>query len=106
MPNGNKAVGRKLKEAREALGLSQDDVGEMLHMSGVNYGNFERGKRAINCDYLIQLSGILSRPASWFLGEEGDLSSDEEMLVRLYRAIKDDAIKSFILNAAKDAPKK
>ena len=49
-------IGKRIRRARERLGLSQRDVAEQLSLSDVGYGAFERGDRQISIEYLFALS--------------------------------------------------
>lgn len=74
-----RAVGRRLVEARRASGLSQADVAERLAVGRVAYGDMERGRSLIGLDHLLVVCQVLGRPVSFFVGvsEEGLAGLDE-----------------------------
>ncbi|MCL5996054.1 MAG: helix-turn-helix domain-containing protein [Chloroflexi bacterium] len=63
------SVGRRLREAREAVGLSQEQLGQRLSLSHVGYGDMERGRVLIGLDHLLEVCRVTGRPISWFVGE-------------------------------------
>jgi transcriptional regulator with XRE-family HTH domain len=62
-------VGRRLREAREAVGLSQYGVAAHLGLGHVGYGDMERGRVLVRLDHLIAVAQLFGRPVSWFVGE-------------------------------------
>lgn len=82
----NREVAKRIRDARESAGLSQEELGNKIGMSKVGYGHYERGTHLPNIWQLFQLSRILSRPVEWFLGLATDLTDDEGQLLAIYRA--------------------
>lgn len=103
MGRRDREIGKKIRVAREAVGLSQRDVAEILQMSHVGFGDIERGKNQPSIDYLFDLAEILGRPVTWFLGIDTDLADDEAELVHLYRQIDDERMRAMVMNTARDA---
>ena len=62
-------VGRRLREAREAVGLTQEAMGQRLGLTHVGYGDMERGRVLIRVDHLLEVCRVVGRPISWFVGE-------------------------------------
>ena len=62
-----KEIGHKLREARKASGHTQKEVADLLGLSYVAYGAFERGRTLISLEYLLQLPRILGKPVTYFL---------------------------------------
>ena len=96
-------LGKRLRMARGAAGLSQRDVARQLGMSFVNYGDFERGKVQVSLDYLPLLSRILGRSIAYLLGLDTGLAEDADSLLTHYRAIKERSVKYLVLQTAKTA---
>jgi transcriptional regulator with XRE-family HTH domain len=82
----HEAIARRMKIARERGGLSQREVGEAINMSGVNYGDMERGRVQINIEHLFKLAPVLGVSVAFLLGLDTGLSPEEDQLVALYRA--------------------
>jgi transcriptional regulator with XRE-family HTH domain len=98
-----KKIGARLRQAREDVGLTQEDVARLLGLTDVGYGAYERGQRLIPVDCLVKLTGILDRSVNYFLDSPpvDGLSPEEEELVRLYRAVTDLAIKESLIRIAR-----
>lgn len=69
----------RLKEARTALGLTQEDVAGTvgLHRSAVS--EIESGNRKVYGGELRLLSRLYRRPVSWLLGDEEDPDVGDEI---------------------------
>ena len=60
-------LAERLREAREYLGLSQDEVATALRLSRPAITNIESGTRKIEAVELEQLSRLYRQPLSYFL---------------------------------------
>lgn len=76
----------RIREAREAAGLSQTDMGKKLGLTKAGYGHYERGRQPFTVDMIFQISRILGRPVEYFLGLDTGLTEDEGQLLAIYRA--------------------
>lgn len=102
VPKGDNVV-TKLEEqitqrvisARLTASLSRQDVGERLNLGEQSYGHYERGRYAFTVEQLFQLSRILGKPVTWFLGLPSELDPDEDELLALYRLIADPNMKKW-----------
>ena len=96
-------IGTRLRQAREDKGLTQEEVADLLGLTDVGYGAYERGQRLIPVDFLIKLTGILDRSVNYFLDSPAPngLTPEEEELVRIYRAASDSAIKTSLMRIAR-----
>lgn len=81
------AAAQRLKEAREAAGLTQADVADQLRLSRDAISKIENGRSVITLKHLEALPQILYKPISYFLGLDSNLSFDEEELLTLYRSL-------------------
>lgn len=79
------AIAKRIKEARQDAGLSQDGLGKRLGLTKVGYGEYERGRRLFDTEQLFQLARILARPVEYFLGLDSELTADEGRALALYR---------------------
>jgi transcriptional regulator with XRE-family HTH domain len=59
-------VGRRLKQRREGMGMSQDRLGELLGISFQQVQKYERGQNRVGASRLFQLCGILGVEAGFF----------------------------------------
>lgn len=78
-------IAARVKEARQAMNLSQDELGRRMGLSKVGYGDYERGRRLFDTEQLFLLSRIFNRSVEWFLGLETQLTEDEDEVLHLYR---------------------
>lgn len=70
----------RLREAREYLGLSQDDVAAALKLSRPAVTNIESGTRKIEAVELDQLATLYRRSVEYFLtGKDEEISSDKSV---------------------------
>lgn len=60
-------IGRRIRQARETAGLTQEELGRRLGISGVAVGHYERAARAVGIAELERIAEILRRPIAWFL---------------------------------------
>lgn len=63
-------VAARLREAREYLGLSQDEVASALQLSRPAVTNMESGTRKVDALELEQLAQLFGRSVQYFLGNE------------------------------------
>lgn len=62
----------KIKRYREKLGLSQEEVANMLGITQQAYSHKELGQRGFKAKELLQLEKILKVSISEFMGDLGD----------------------------------
>jgi len=67
-----KLMGERLKESREYLGFSQDQVATFLGVPRSAISLLEAGQRKVDAIELKKLAGLFKRPVSHFTGEEVD----------------------------------
>lgn len=67
--NGRKTLGLRLREAREYLGFSQEDVATYLGIARSAQSNIETGQRKVDALELTKLAGLYKRSMSYFTGE-------------------------------------
>ncbi|MEW5686189.1 MAG: helix-turn-helix transcriptional regulator [Pseudomonadota bacterium] len=77
MEPGRQALAEKLRQAREYVGLKQDDVAKRLNIPRSALSNIEAGQRKVDALELSELAKLYQRPIAWFTGEEA--ASTEEL---------------------------
>jgi transcriptional regulator with XRE-family HTH domain len=65
-----KTLGERLREAREYLGFSQDQVATFLGVPRSALSLMEAGRRKVDALELKKLAGLYKRPSGYFTGEE------------------------------------
>jgi transcriptional regulator with XRE-family HTH domain len=78
-------IARRVKLARQAAGLSQEELGQRLGLTKVGYGEYERAHRVLDTEQLAKLGRVLGQPITYFLGLDTGLTEDEGRVLALYR---------------------
>ena len=79
-------LGRRLRSARTARGLSQQAVADELRLPRTAVTGLEAGRRSVSTLELTKLAELYLRPVGDFL-HEGAREEDEDLLVALHRAV-------------------
>lgn len=69
-PKERADIGARLKEAREYLGLSQQEVATSLNLPRTAVSMIESGQRGVESLELKSLAKLYQRPIAFFTGEE------------------------------------
>ncbi len=77
-----KRIGSRIRQAREALGLSQEELARLVGCSPTAISYFETGARRVKIEDLQKLAEVLSKPIDYFLQEE----PEDELVAILWRA--------------------
>jgi transcriptional regulator with XRE-family HTH domain len=88
-----KLMGERLKESREYLGFSQDQVATFLGVPRSAISLLEAGQRKVDAIELKKLAGLFKRPVSHFTGEEVDEvfdTADVQHLARKVSSLSED----------------
>lgn len=80
------ALGARLREAREYLRLSQDEVARALDVPRTAISLMEAGQRRVDAIELKRLAEIYQRPIAFFTGEAGEPAPVPETVQHLARA--------------------
>lgn len=70
-------LGERLKEAREYVGLKQEDVAKKLGIPRSALSNIEAGSRKVDAIELAQLAKLYQRPVGWFTGDDSNSTSNK-----------------------------
>lgn len=101
-----------MKEYRKTKDISQMELAEMIGVSYQQVQKYEKGANRISVDRLKQISKAIDVPISeFFLSEKsvvsespavyGKMTDDEQLLLHLYRTVKDKKLKKNILEIIK-----
>ncbi len=82
-------IGSRLREAREFVGLLQDEVAAALGIPRTSLSALEAGKRKVSGVELRRLARLYRRPVAWLLGEEDTDLSDTDPLFRATAQLSD-----------------
>jgi transcriptional regulator with XRE-family HTH domain len=78
-------LGSRLKEAREYLGLSQDDVSKIVKLPRPAISLMEAGQRKVEAIELKRLAEVYQRPIGFFTGDTLDPAPLPEEVQHLAR---------------------
>lgn len=76
-------LGRRLKEAREYVGITQEEAANHLKVRRSAISEIEAGKRGVGALEMKSLAALYERPTAWFTGEvEPPVPEDVAFLAR------------------------
>jgi transcriptional regulator with XRE-family HTH domain len=82
MTNERVKIAERLKEAREYLGYSQQEVAAALKVPRSAISLLETAQRGVDSVELSALAKLYQRPIGFFTGEKAAFSSDVAMLAK------------------------
>jgi len=83
--NDRKDLSLRLKEAREYLGLSQDEVAKAIDLPRSAVSLMETGQRKVDAIELKRLAEIYQKSITYFTGEAGEAAVIPESVQHLAR---------------------
>ena len=79
--NLNVEIGKRLRQRRKKMGLTQEKAAEMLGMSATYYGEIERGNRVISIPRVVAVYEKMGLPPTYLLtGQQISKNSKSEIL--------------------------
>jgi transcriptional regulator with XRE-family HTH domain len=92
MTSTNQQIVKRIKEARTALKMTQQDVANRLNKTAAAVSDLERGKVQISAGDLSELADLFNKPIEYFYGEDfyGD---DVQNLITIIRKMTPEARK-------------
>lgn len=81
------AIGRRLREARETLGITQDSTATALGIPRTSVSAIEKGTRNVSTTELVRLSELYRRSSEWILGTETAAPAAAAALFRATKAL-------------------
>lgn len=84
------AFGQRLRQARERVGISQEELARLMGKDQTAISEYERGKRKVTITDLPTLANILKVSIGYFF--EGELTADDydRALLREFHHLPDD----------------
>ena len=84
------ALGSRIKEAREYVGLTQQQVADALSLPRSGISDIETGRRKVTAEELKGLADLLKHPVNHFIGESGEVPEDVAVLARTAANLSED----------------
>lgn len=82
-----KLIGNRIRQARERLGITQEELAFRIGSKQGAISKYESGSRAIHLSELPELARALEVPVAYLFG---DIEPDEEM-IQVYNRLKPEA---------------
>jgi transcriptional regulator with XRE-family HTH domain len=82
------AMGARLRQGREYLGLSQESVAEALGVPRASVSAMESGRRKVSSLELRDLARLYKRSLEWFYDDPAKPIAEDETVTALFRATK------------------
>jgi transcriptional regulator with XRE-family HTH domain len=102
-------MGTMIRQAREEMGMSQEELADRTFRRRLNVSEMENGKTTINAWTLLILSDVLKKPLSYFFPPhlvtdipDNSLSPKEHELITYFRKIYDEDLEKVTLNIVKN----
>ncbi len=73
-------IGRKLQEAREEAGLSQEELAKQIGCTQASLSNYERGRRRLYLADLQRIGQLLGKQLTYFLDETEEEETIDDSL--------------------------
>ena len=80
----NKKVGERIRQKRKALGLSQEELAECMHVTAALISNYENGKVDIKSSVMRELASILGTSVAYLMDGDPEIDTDIKNLIRIY----------------------
>ena len=79
-----KKCGKRIKDMRNSIGLTQDQLAEKLNIATSTLGNIERGSKGISIDLAVEFCVVLDVSLDYLiLGERNKYLSMKEIIHRV-----------------------
>ena len=88
-------IGRRIQQAREESGLTQEELASRLGCTQSALSNYELGKRRLYLNVLSQIAQVLNKPLDYFM--ESAPAHDDSNIAGL---LDDPQLKGILLSAA------
>lgn len=102
----NHFIRQRIKQAREELNMTQDDLAEKIYKSRVQISDLERGRTQVSASELIVLSLALHKPIMYFYPfkapTDDELREEEQELIHHFRGIKNGAMEKYAIKVVRE----
>ncbi len=82
-----KDIGQRLRDARETLGITQEDAAAALSIPRTSVTAIEKGARNVTATELRKFSSLYRRSVEWILGTEAESIQTVSALYRATEAL-------------------
>lgn len=79
-----RGFGKRLQNVRKALGITQEDLAERLHVDRNHIARMERGIRVCSIDLLVEVAALLDVSTDYLLvGTATDITTKQKLLAAI-----------------------
>lgn len=94
----NRFISERIRQAREEINMSQEELAKAIHKNRVTISDYERGRTEVSASDLQFIANALQKPVTFFYpdlvkirGANADeLNEREKELIQAFRRIKND----------------
>jgi transcriptional regulator with XRE-family HTH domain len=72
-------VGRRVRDRRKALGITQERLGEQLGLTFQQVQKYERGVNRVSASKLFEIAHVLQVPVNWFFEGDGAPAAEPDI---------------------------
>jgi len=87
--NENKRIGQKIKKARLAIGITQNQLGKKIGKTGSAVGYLEAGLRKISPDVLKKIADALNKPFKYFYEDSEEEYNLHSKIISFEKQMRD-----------------
>lgn len=112
----SKDIGAKIRSRRREMGLSQEQLAELLDVTYQQVQRYENGSKRLSVEKIQQIATVMVVPLDYFFGSpttetcaDGNakyLAGDESLLLTSYRRIANQNDRQIVLSVARLAASK
>ncbi len=96
-----KIIGRRIRKARERLGLSQDELAATVGRDQRTISEYENGKRKVSATDLPEFAKVLNVSVLYFYEEEATRNDLDEALLLEFQHLPTIEMKQAIIEAVR-----
>lgn len=89
-------MAKKIKETRQYIGLTQQQVADSLSIPRSAISDIETGKRKLTAEELKKIANLFRHPVNHFLGEETEIAEDVAVLARTAESLSENDRKELL----------
>ena len=95
-------IGGRIKAKRIECGLTQVEAAEKLYMAPALYSHYENNRVDLKVSVVSEIAELFGTTAGYLIdGVENELSDEENELLKVFGALKDDAFRKVALEQMK-----
>lgn len=87
--DNQREIGRRVRIARETLGLTQEEAAVALGVKRTTVTQMELGNRSITATELVQMAKLFRRSVEWLVGQEEEPPVAASALFRATRSLSE-----------------